>query len=169
MAGRRKRINRWLVSAGGLGFLPVAPGTWGTLAGVGIHILIAAFFPNTWRRHVAYLVAFVVVFLVGLLLAPWAEREFESKDPPPFVLDEVAGYLLVPCLFFSRTISLWQMLVLAFLTSRLFDIIKPPPARQAERLRSGWGIMCDDVIAAGYAVLTCYGVYNILLPLLRLG
>lgn len=162
------RVNRLIITAGGLGLLPVASGTWGALAGVAIHVAIALAAPSPWVREGALAAALVAVVIVGMRLAPWAERFYGAKDPSPFVLDEVAGYLLVPVCFPVASAPLWAVVVMAFFSSRALDIVKPPPARQAERLSAGWGIMADDLIASVYAAGGCHVLWFVILPALGL-
>jgi phosphatidylglycerophosphatase A len=142
------RILNFLGTSFGLAYLPIAPGTWGTLPGVAVFLLIS------WASPAAHhgfwiALALIAVCLLCLLLSPWAERYWGVKDPRRFVLDEVAGFLVTVLLF--RTPDPLLTAVWAFLLSRIMDIIKPPPARLLERLPSGWGILVDDVVASLYA------------------
>ena len=98
---------------------------------------------------------FLVVCAVNLALCPWAERHFGRKDPGAFVIDEVAGYLVVVAHVGKPSI---EAAVAAFLLFRLFDVVKPPPARQLERLPAGWGILLDDVMAGVYGWLALRGL-----------
>jgi len=139
------RIRFCLSTSFGLGCLPFGPGTWGTLPAVAIYAAVAWGAPA--RAHVWLIAApLVAACAVSILLVPWAERHWGRKDPGSFVADEVAGYLLVVLLW--RTSDLALTLVWSFALARLFDIIKIPPARQAERLAGGWGVLLDDLVAA---------------------
>lgn len=143
-------------SAGGLGLSPIAPGTCGATLGIVLHVLVVLFLPAT-RQSVALVVAFLLVCLGTSLLTPWAEAYWHDRDPKHFVLDEVAGYLLVPILF--RHGQLWQIVVWGFLLFRLCDIMKIPPAKQIDRdMHGAWGILLDDLVSAGYAVVALYGL-----------
>lgn len=143
-----------MASAFGLGLCPVAPGTVATLLGVGIHVAIYILTPEA--IHVWLLVlAFLIVCVGNHVLTPWAQQYWKNKDPGHFVLDEVAGYLVVPILF--RGGELWQVCLWGFLAFRIIDIIKIPPARQIDRRGTGaWGILMDDVVAAAYAAGCLY-------------
>jgi phosphatidylglycerophosphatase A len=89
------------------------------------------------------------------VLTPWAQSYWQEQDPKHFVLDEVAGYLLVPILFHQG--QLWQIALSGYLCFRILDIIKVPPARQIDRkLHGAAGILLDDLVSAGYAVLILY-------------
>ena len=154
----RTRLLMLAASAMGLGLSPVLPGTCGALLGVAVHAGIETLFPPVWH-HKLLMFAFLSVSAACVLMTPWAERYWNEKDPGRFVLDEVAGYLLVPLLFqegdWMKT-ALW-----GFLLFRVFDIFKLiPPARLVdETLHGPWGVLLDDLISAGYAAIILYFVY----------
>ena len=110
----------------------------------------------------ALLVALAIVTLVGIWAGSRVERAIDAKDPGIIVIDEVAG-MLVSVLFVPRTT---QVLVMAFLLFRLFDIWKPFPARQFQELHGGLGVMLDDLIAGAYA-LALIVIFRALVDLLR--
>lgn len=154
--------RRWLVTCGGAGMSPVAPGTAGSIATTallyGIYLLLArgadSADPVLW--HITLLAGLLATCGLSVWLGPWAGRYYGRKDPSPFVLDEVAG-ICVAMLFqpmLGGAGQVWVMLA-AMLAFRLFDIWKPPPARQLERLPDGWGILLDDLAAGVYANLLC--------------
>lgn len=101
----------------------------------------------------------LVLFVVGVWAAGEAEKYFGRTDPGQVVIDEVVGQMLTVLLIPHAT---WKWLLGGFLLFRAFDIVKPFPARQAERIPRGWGIMVDDVIAGlyGLAVLTVIGLVH---------
>ena len=139
------RLKLGIVSCGYLGCAPVAPGTFGTLGGVAIAygLSFASGFA-VWS-----LVAAVLIYIVGRSLGDWSEQYAGKKDPGIFVLDEVVGYLVTVWWLGSPTLL---TLVVAFFVFRLFDIVKPPPARRMEALGGGDGILLDDVIAGLYGL-----------------
>jgi phosphatidylglycerophosphatase A len=96
---------------------------------------------------------------LGVWAAGEAEEFFGRTDPGQVVVDEVVGQMLTFLLLPHAT---WKWLVGGFLLFRAFDIVKPFPARQAERIPRGWGIMLDDVVAGlyGLAVLAVIGLVN---------
>ena len=146
----RIRDQFWLMAATcfGLGYAPVAPGTAGAMGGAGVFVLIALATPSSahpWLIGLALAVACVLTVLV----TPWAERRWGRKDPSHLVMDEVAGFLVTVLLF--RGPSLWLTVAWAFVVTRVFDIVKPPPARQLEKLPAGWGVLLDDLCASLYA------------------
>jgi phosphatidylglycerophosphatase A len=143
-----ERLKLLLATAGGLGLSPVAPGTFGTLAGV----LLAYLLSGTGTAFpFAVAGCVVLLYVVGRPLARWAERRSPTGDPGWFVLDEVLGYLV--CVAWTTPPSLLA-LVCAFVFFRVFDVLKPPPVRQLERVPGADGILLDD-LAAGFLGLGC--------------
>jgi phosphatidylglycerophosphatase A len=149
----------------GVGYLPLAPGTWGSLVGVGIYLLLRmAIFPrfSTEGNQALYSLLFLaleaaviaITTVAGVWAASLTERLSRIKDPGKVVVDEVAGQLIallpVP-LAFETGWPYW--LIPAFLLFRFFDIVKPYPARKLEALPGGLGIMADDLVAGVYAAI----------------
>ncbi len=152
----RRTAWAWTVATFfGSGLLKPAPGTWGSLAAL---LLWAAFAwvvqPSAWALNAALVAGIVVVIALGVPAATIAERESGGHDPGFVVIDEVAGQwiALLGCPFD------WKHALIALFLFRLFDVTKPPPARQLERLPAGWGIVFDDVAAGLYA----WGVASLL-------
>jgi len=139
----------------GVGFLPLAPGTWGSLVGVGIYLLVRFLFLDSGQ--IPFLIIQSVIILAVAFSGIWAASQTERitgrKDPGKVVVDEVAGQMisLLPVVLvpFWSSWKLW--VIVSFILFRLFDIVKPYPARQMERLHGGLGIMCDDLVAGVYA------------------
>lgn len=143
----------WLAAGGGSGFAPVAPGTFGTLLGVPWAYAVTRLPRDEFVGPVWWLVAIVVTCLSGVWVCTRAARELGgAKDPGAIVLDEILSmplvFLFVPAE--RLTLAAWPIWLAGFALHRLFDITKPPPARQLERLPAGWGIMADDIAAALY-------------------
>jgi len=135
----------FLASGFGVGWIPFAPGTFGSLLGVGIVALLAAAgMPQLWYALLA-----VGVFLFGVPCCRRAAEAKGVKDPGWIVLDEIAAVLFI----FVTVPFTWVTAILGFLLFRVFDISKPYPIRLLERLPHGWGIMTDDVAAGFYAGL----------------
>jgi phosphatidylglycerophosphatase A len=124
----------------GVGYAPVAPGTFGSAAG----LLLWSVLPSS---PVAQAFALVIVTALGWWSATVAERHFGRGDPGQVVIDEVAGMLVT---LFLVPVG-WAGALLAFLLFRLADIVKPYPANRLERLPGGAGIMADDIMAGVYA------------------
>ena len=137
-------LARFLATVGYIGFAPIAPGTWGSAAGL---LLLVAL---RWTGSASLELAAVVVLLaVGIWSADVTGRAMGDEDPGPVVIDEVVGMLIT---------LLWIPVgltgaLLGFLLFRIFDIVKPFPARQCEQLPGGWGVMLDDVMAGVYGQL----------------
>lgn len=129
-----------IATTGGIGYAPIAPGTFGSLAGVLLWWLLPA-------TPVVQAVAILAVFAIGTWSASVAERHFARTDPGPVVIDEVLGMLVT---FFMNPVTPGGA-VLAFFLFRAADIVKPYPANRLERLHGGLGIMADDGMAGVYA------------------
>lgn len=129
------------------------------MPGVAIHVLIALALPETFQRP-ALVAALLAACVANHALAPWAMRYWKTKDPKHFVLDEVAGYLVIPILFAQG--SLWKTALWGFVLFRFFDIVKPPPAYHFDKhLEGPWGILLDDIAAGFYAVIIMYAIFRI--------
>ena len=151
-----------LVTAGGLGLLRPAPGTWGSLPpAVAAAVLAGLGGAGLTITLVALLVAGI---LVSLLLAPWYERHFGGHDPSQVVCDEIAGMslclLLLPWPPLAQQNPWWSVLLagIALVLFRGFDIAKPPPIEQSQRLPGGWGVLVDDLLAGLAAAAVCWGL-----------
>jgi phosphatidylglycerophosphatase A len=133
----------------GIGFLRPAPGTWGSLAGLLLWLAAAHWLhPSPMHLALGTAVAALVALLAGIPASSIVAREAATEDPSFVVLDEVAGQWIALIIASTRP---WEWL-LAFLLFRVFDILKPSPARQFDRMHSGFGIMMDDVAAGCYAL-----------------
>ena len=132
-------------TAGYIGLIPVAPGTWGAAVGVCLLLLVRLAAAPALE---ALLLA--VVLACGVWSATLTERRYGRRDPGAIVIDEVAGVLIA---LFWIPVS-WTGLLVGFVAFRVFDIVKPFPVSVAERLPVGWGVMADDVVAGLYAYLT---------------
>jgi phosphatidylglycerophosphatase A len=166
----KPHISILLATWFGLGYLPKAPGTWGSAGGAALALLlswlgfhsiktVAQFSPRknfwTWGLQPGYgeVVIALIITIVGVIVADRAAKYSQIKDPQWVVIDEVSGQLVAYYLFFWTTPLNWKSWLLGFILFRLFDIWKPFPARQLERLPGGWGIMADDWMAGIYAAI----------------
>jgi phosphatidylglycerophosphatase A len=145
------RLAVFISTFGYIGLFPVAPGTVGSLGGLVVYAILEGLAAPLGVR--AAVIA--VVFAIGVWSATVAERHFGGVDPGAIVVDEVAGMLIT---LFLVPVSLTGA-VAGFLLFRVFDIIKPFPARRLERLHGGLGVMCDDAMAAVYANLCLRGLW----------
>ena len=135
------------------GLFPVAPGTMGSLAASAVLYALLAFTAPAYSQwQLELLAGLALACFFSVLLGKWAVRHFHRKDPQMFVLDEVAG-ICVTNLFLPG--MSWKTIAIAFVAFRIFDVTKPPPCRQLEKLPAGWGILCDDLCAGVYANLLC--------------
>lgn len=146
-------ISTWF----GCGYVPVAPGTAGSVAAIVIAWVLVSYL-HWGAMHFAVLCAF------ALIPAVWAAgataRQMANKDPPRIVVDEVLGQWFA---LTGATAFNWKSWLGAFCLFRLFDIWKPSPVRQLEALPDGRGIVADDVMAGGYAALVLFlaGCFNL--------
>ena len=187
----------FVATACGLGFIPVAPGTFGSLAGLVLSLVFAWIPLWDWFIHGEYwrwdstttpsnlvdpmlgiqCVLTLVIAVIGVWSATRAAQFWQQKDPQRVVIDEVSGQHLtllvglgvpvwwkgagavalssmaiyMPGLSLHFDAPNWKYLLLGLILFRAFDIWKPFPARQAESLPGGWGIMADDWVAGIYA------------------
>jgi len=152
--GERDQGVRLAASALGLGYLPVAPGTWASAVAAAVYWSLRAL-PASHCILITQAL-FCVALLAGFAVCPRAQRVFGQADPGPFVLDELAGQWLT-CLVFWSPDALAHA-VGALLAFRLFDITKPFPLRRIEKLPGAWGVILDDLVAALYAAILLWVV-----------
>jgi phosphatidylglycerophosphatase A len=129
-----------VATVAGTGYAPVAPGTFGSAAGI-VLILLTRTWPASWQLA---LVGGVIA--VGVWASGRAAGQFGGEDPGHVVIDEVAGQLVTVLLLDLSIVGL----VTAFFVFRLLDIVKPWPAGRFESLPGGWGVMADDLMAGAY-------------------
>lgn len=131
--------------AGGVGLAPFAPGTLGTLLAFPLFALLAAY-----TNVVTQLIVFIILFGMGVWACQVTGRALGVADHGGMVWDETVAFVLV--LIFIPAGWGWQ--IAAFVLFRFFDIVKPPPIRHYDRtLKNGFGVMFDDLLAAGYTLL----------------
>ena len=124
----------------GVGYIPFAPGTFGSAVGVILWLLLP-------ESPLAQATAIVALFIAGAWSGTVAERHFNRRDPGYVVIDEVMGLLVT---LFMNPVG-WRGVFAAFLLFRVFDIVKPYPSNRLERLHGGVGVMADDAMAGVYA------------------
>jgi phosphatidylglycerophosphatase A len=158
-------LRRWIVTLFGAGLIPGAPGTWGSLLTCILLFPVLALEGPQPALWCITLVGGILLFsILCVALGPFGIAHFATEDPGPFVLDEGAGICLTMLLLPPQ--SGWRLVLLlgvAFGAFRLFDVTKPPPARQLEHLPAGWGILLDDLAAAVYANLLCQVIVRLVL------
>jgi phosphatidylglycerophosphatase A len=165
--GKKKNLLDYFslaVTTFGVGYIPLAPGTWGSAVGVLIYLAFrqfeatavnyfstrgAAEMQTTAWIHVANAILFLLFCLLGIWAASRATQLFRHKDPSEAVVDEVIGQLLT-FLFVPFDIS-WKYILAGFLLFRVFDIWKPYPIDSLQNLPAGIGVCADDILAGVYA------------------
>jgi phosphatidylglycerophosphatase A len=147
----KKTLWAWAIGTFfGAGLLKPGPGTYGSIAAVllwfgAAHLL----HPATFALAVGTAIAALAATLIGIPAATIVARESGREDPGHVVIDEVAGQLIALIAIPAD----WRHAAISLLLFRIFDILKPPPIRQLERLPGGTGIMLDDVAAGLFALL----------------
>ena len=136
------RVGLAVATVFGVGYIPIAPGTFGSLVGLLLWAVIPA-------SPFAQTTAVIALVLLGCWSGGVAERHFGRTDPGQVVIDEVAGMAIT---LFLNPVS-WVGAIGAFVLFRVADVIKPFPANRFENLHGGIGVMADDVMAAVYANL----------------
>lgn len=153
-----------IATCGGVGFIPIVPATFGSLAGVGIYLLVQTASESlaVWAqgqnltngliessRVSLTLICLIALFLIGIWASSRVEKLTGKKDPRIVVVDEVVGQLIT-FLFVPARFG-WLFLIAGFLAFRAFDILKFYPTDKLESLPGGLGAMADDAMAGIYA------------------
>lgn len=142
-------IKEFLVTGFFTGYIPFLPGTFGTLIGVAIYVMVSQYF-------VAYYIILVVLIVTAVPLSGFAEKKiFNKKNSPHIVIDEIAGFMLAMTTFpfWYGSFESLRYLVIGFVLFRLFDAWKLYPARHFDKLKGGYRIVADDLLAAIYTNL----------------
>ena len=143
-----RSVFAWLAATFfGIGFLRPGPGTWASLVTAALWWATAGLLVQGGQQSFYATVAACGVIILGIPVSSIVARESGVADPGHVVIDEVAGQLIALIAVPLR----WQYVLASFILFRGFDILKPPPLRQLEKLPGGIGIMLDDVGAGVYA------------------
>ncbi|NPV38272.1 Phosphatidylglycerophosphatase A [Brevinematales bacterium NS] len=147
-------IIDFLVTGFYTGYFPFMPGTFGSLVGVFLFIVLAPlgfWFYGIW----------LLLLLLAIPITTYAEKHlYQAKDPGVIVIDEILGMMATLFTFpFHGDLESWRYVIMGFLLFRLFDITKPTPIASLQKIHGGFGVMIDDLFAALYA--------NILLQIVR--
>ena len=147
------RLFMTIATGFGAGYLPKAPGTWGSLLALPLHYFLRQLVPGQ------YALALAAIFFIAVITAGQAEKILDRKDPGVVVIDEVIG-MLITLIGAPDNPLLW---LLGFLIFRFFDIFKPYPIRIIDqRVNGGLGIVLDDVLAGIYSLIIlrifCYAI-----------
>lgn len=147
------RLVIFLASGFGLGYIPGAPGTYGSVLGLLLYSVVLPA-PDSAEYLLRYSQWIAALLLGGVFLADRLSRMNQDPDPRVVVVDEVLGQFLAIFLLPLK----WFYLVAGLCLFRFFDVIKPFPIRRLERIRGGYGIVFDDVLAGIYANLVLHFV-----------
>lgn len=156
-----KKINlknpvHFLAIGFGSGLLKPAPGTWGTLAGLILSILLW----NIIQSNLFFIFLTVISFIFGCYLCQKTSNDLGVHDDGRIVWDEIVAIFLM---FAFLPEYNWFTYILTFISFRIFDILKPYPIRYFdEKLESGLGIMVDDILAAIFALISLHLIYWII-------
>jgi phosphatidylglycerophosphatase A len=143
-----------IASVLGIGFIPFAPGTWATVAGVGMAFCLGNNLP-------AYTLVLVVLLVLGIMSSGMLEKQLGQKDPGIVVIDEVVGVMIA----LWGLPLIWPVMICGFFLFRAFDMFKIYPINKLEAHPGGWGIMLDDCMAGVYTnivlriALRCAGFF----------
>ncbi|WP_418965315.1 phosphatidylglycerophosphatase A [Cetobacterium sp.] len=157
-----KKIVKNLATVFGLGEMPVAPGTFGTLGGIPIYVglvILKKIFPNNMIYNSFYFMFLMTFFAIAVYVSDIAEREiFKEKDPQKVVIDEVLGFLTT--LFLINPVGIFQTImaiVIGFVIFRFFDITKIGPIYKSQFFGHGVGVVLDDFLAGviGNFLMVC--------------
>jgi len=134
----------------GVGFLPKAPGTFGSLVGVIIYYFLH-------RQEYIFYAALFLLIMAGFAVSAKAEAVFGKKDPGCVVIDEIVG-MMIALILVPLT---WINVIIVFILFRFMDVFKPYPIRKIEQMHGGSGIMLDDIVAGLYANIVFQIGFNI--------
>ena len=142
-----RKVTVLLATWGGVGFIPLAPGTMGTAAAVPLFLLLSML------PLAIYVALLLFIALVACWVAGQAEGVFHQRDSRFVVVDEVVGFLVT----MTALPASLSCIIAGFVLFRLFDVLKPPPIRLVERkVKGGYGVVLDDVVAGIYACVVLH-------------
>jgi len=147
-------IRRLLTSCFGLGFMPIASGTWGSVPGVILFMVLGYLGLSVVWISAVMLIVVLAASAVCVKFTPAVMKITGKTDPGEIVADEVAGQCMTFVgLAVSATSNICIAAVIGFLLFRFFDITKIWPIRKLEQLPAGWGVLCDDLLAGVFAAV----------------
>jgi phosphatidylglycerophosphatase A len=144
-----RRLGLFLATCGYLGYVPIAPGTFGSALGLAVFFAV-----RSTGSAAVELAVIAILFAVGVWSGTEAEHHFGGVDPGPIVLDEVVGMLITLALLPVTPAGA----IVGFLVFRVLDVVKPWPSAGFEKLPGGLGVMADDGMAAIYGNLLMRGL-----------
>ncbi len=144
-----QRLGLFVATCGYLGYVPIAPGTFGSAAGLAVFYLV-----RSTGSPAVELVVIAILFAIGIWSGTVAEHHFGGVDPGPVIMDEVVGMLITLALLPVNATGA----IVGFLIFRVLDVVKPWPSAGFEKLPGGLGVMADDGMAAVYGNLVMRGL-----------
>ena len=140
-------INKMYITFFGIGYIPIASGTFGSMAGIILGYIIYLIEFNL------FYILIPILFILGIISSNIYEKQTNIKDSSIIVIDEVVGQLISMMFFMHNNF----LVILSFFIFRFFDILKPWPASYIDnKIKGGMGVMLDDVIAGIYTIFTIY-------------
>ena len=138
----KKNLSKFIATFAGVGLFPIAPGTVGSIAGIGV-LWAISLVPYDYYQILLQLLFLIVFIPIGVIASSAYEKYFGKIDPGEVVVDEVVGMMIT---LFALPFSLFNIIV-GFILFRFFDILKPFPIGKLQNIKGGWGIMADDIAA----------------------
>lgn len=156
-SGFGARLVRMFATGFGLGYSPIASGTVGTLPGVALVFLVWPWLESA----IAQIVLALVLSALAVPICSAGEAQFGQKDDHRIVADE---YMTFPVCLIGLPVDAahWWVLAIAFVSARAFDVLKPPPAYQSQRLPAGWGVVADDFLANLYSLAANHAIFALI-------
>lgn len=150
-------MKRLFNSCFGLGWLPIAPGTWGSLPAVAVFVIMNLADAGVAATSIVMIAVALTASVFCIKFASASIQATGKSDPSEVVLDELAGQAVVfIAVYIAEPRQLWLIAAGGFLLFRFFDIFKPWPIRQLEKLPAGVGILADDLAAGLFAAISLY-------------
>ena len=149
----RVELSEWLATCFKIGYLPIAPGTWGSLVAI-----IGWWLWLQYLDPLVFIVLIIAIFTIGVFAINTIIDHTGEKDPSRVIIDEVAGQWLGLLMLPDGTLYI----VGAFILFRFLDILKPWPIRKLEQFPKGWGVMLDDMLAGLLTLCLIQGVSRLL-------
>lgn len=150
----KNKVVLVLATGFGLGLCPIASGTVGAILGLVI-TLLASHLKWIWQ-----IIIYLGLIVISVPICGIAEHVLKQRDDRRIVLDEICAFPLC-ALGLKLARRSWWFVIIVFVTNRIMDVIKPPPARQAQGLSGGLGIVADDIFSSLYALLCNYIIFRL--------
>ena len=141
-------FSKYFVSLAGIGFIPFAPGTFGSIIAILIWYLVISL-----SSIIYFYILFFLILLTSFKLVEIYLENVKKNDPSEVILDEFIGQSL-PLLFIFQ-FNIFEIL-LAFATFRFFDIYKIYPVNKAEKIKGSFGVIMDDIVAGVYSIIIIF-------------